>query len=232
MYPDSESNYDSGLAALRKLASLDVQQDDNASDMGYVPYVFTEYTHNKQIFLKVLYVDIPETTRKGLVQPFRLVCKIKDPIIYSETSHTASTQGVDPTTSGGTAIFPFTFPIIFGASTFTVSNNANNTGDIPVYPLSIVVVGPVNNPIITNETTGEYIKVTGNLATTSNILTITYDKDTLGINLDGNSVLGNVVTGSTYFKLQPGVNSISLGGSSIGSGAYVAVNYFSGWSLS
>jgi hypothetical protein len=91
MYPSNEAIYDSGLAALRKLASLDIEQADTASDYGYVPYVFTEYTQSKQIFLKVKYVDVPESTRKGLVQPFRLVCKIKDPTIFSSSTALATT---------------------------------------------------------------------------------------------------------------------------------------------
>ena len=96
MYPGSEIDYDNGIAALRKLASLDIEQADNFADTGYVPYVYTEATQNKQIFLKVLYVDVPETTRKGLVQPFKLVCKIKDPTIFSTATSVASTQAGNP----------------------------------------------------------------------------------------------------------------------------------------
>lgn len=231
MYPGGESEYDAGLAALRKLANLEVAQSDNLADDGYVPYIFEEFARDKQIFMKVLYVDVPENTRKGLVQPFRLVCKVKDPTIYGYPSKTASTQGTDPTTLGGTAVFPFSFPIIFGASTISVSNVAINNGDVPGYPASITVVGPINNPTITNTTTGEYITVSTNLATSSDVLVITYDKDTLSVTSNGVSVLSNVTTASTYFKLEPGDNTITLTGSTIGSGAYVSVAYYDSWSL-
>jgi len=232
MYPGGESEYDSGLAQLRKLSSLEISQDDNLSDGGYVPYVFTEFERDKQIFMKVKYVDIPENTRKGLVQPFRLVCKVKDPTIFGTTLKVADTSSSDPTTATGTAIYPFTYPIVFGASTYSVSNVALNAGDLPAYPVSIVVRGPVNSPKITNSTTGEFIQVSTNLATTSNFLRINYDKDTLSVEADGVSVQDAVTDASTFFKIQPGGNIITLTGSSIGSGAYVQLSYYDAWPLS
>lgn len=232
MYPGGESEYDEGLRRLRQVANLELQQDDNLSDNGYVPYIFSEYERDKQIFLKVLYVDISEDTRKGLVQPFRLICKIKDPTIYGTTIKTADTSSADPTASAGTAILPFAFPIIFGASTYSVSSDAYNAGDLPTYPIQISIRGPVNNPRLTNAATGEYIEVTTNLSTTSNFLSITYDKDSLSVTKDGNSVLESVTDASTFFKLQPGSNQLTLTGSSIGTGAYATVSFYDAWALS
>lgn len=232
MYPSGEADWATGLATLRKLANLDYEQSDSSSDFGYVPYVFLENSIQKQLFVKVLYVDTQKSTAQGLITPFTLVCKVKDPTIYGYPSKTASTQGVDPTTGGGAAVFPFTFPVVFGASTYSVTNTARNEGDIPVYPQSIQVFGPINNPTITNETTGEFITVSENLASSSNVLTIIYDKDSLSVELDGNSVIGSITDTSSYFKLQPGDNQITLSGTSIGSGAYVVVNYADGFALS
>lgn len=232
MYPSSEADHSTGLATLRKLANLEVQQADNDSDFGYVPYKWLEYGATRQVFLKILYVDLKEDTRQGLIQPFRLICKIKDPTIYGFPSKTASTEGTDVTTGGGAAVFPFTFPVVFGASTVTVTSSALNNGTIPSYPLSITVVGPINTPRVTNTTTGEYIEVTENLASSSNVLVITYDKDTISVTLNGNSVLGSVTDASTFFKLQPGGNQISLSGTSIGADAYVEVNYYDSYALS
>jgi hypothetical protein len=231
MYPSGEADASTGLATLRKLANLDFAQNDASTDAGYVPYLYTENSVYRQIFLKVVYVDMKEDTRQGLIQPFRLVCKIKDPTIYGSPAKVASTQGTDPTTSGGAAIFPFTFPVVFGASTVSVTSTAINNGTIPAYPASIVVVGPINNPKITNTATGEYIEVTQNLASSSVILTITYDKDSLSVDLNGNSVLSSVTAASEYFKIQPGSNGITLSGTSIGN-AYVVVNYYDSWALS
>lgn len=231
MYPGTESQYDEGLRQLRKLASLDFSQSDVLSDEGYVPYLFNEYNTTKQIFMKVLYVDVPENTRKGLVQPFRLVCKVKDPTIFGGTLKQASTGQASFTTATGTAIFPHTLPLIFGASTSSVSSAATNEGDIAVYPVSINIYGPVNAPKITNSATGEFIQVNTNLASSSNQLVIAYDKDSLSVEADGVNVLDDVTTTSTWFKLQPGTNILTLTGSSISSGAYATVSYYDGFAL-
>lgn len=231
MYPGGESEYDAGLRALRKLASLDISQDDILSDEGYVPYVFEEFNTSKQIFMKVLYVDVPENTRKGLVQPFRLVCKVKDPTIYSATLNQADTSQAAFGVATGTAAFSFGYPIAYGASTTSVSVDANNQGDVAVYPVSINIHGPVNVPKITNTTTGEYIQVNTNLATTANELVIAYDKDSLSVEVDGVSVLDDVTTASTWFKIQPGSNIFQLSGSSVSDDAYATVSYYSGFGL-
>ncbi len=232
MYPGGESEFDTGLARLRKVASLEVSQDDATSDDGYVPYCWTEFNTNKQVFVKVLYVDIREDTRKGLVQPFRLICKIKDPTIYSETLLQASTLEGSFSTATGSAIYPFAYGIVYGASTSSVSAVADNDGDLNTFPVSINIYGPVNSPILTNTTTGEYIQVTSNLASVANQLVIAYDKDSLTVELDGNSVLSQVTATSTFFKLQPGENIIQLSGSSISGDAYATMSYRSAWPLS
>lgn len=231
MYPGGESDYDAGLRALRKLASLDIEQADALSDGGYVPYVFQEFNTSKQIFLKVLYVDVPENTRKGLVQPFRLICKIKDPTIYGATLKQASTVAASFSVATGSAAFPFKYPIAYGASTSSVSTDVNNEGDVSVYPVSINIFGPVNIPQITNNQTGEYIQVNANLATSSNQLIIAYDKDSLSVSVDGVSNINNVSSTSTYFKLPPGSHNFTLTGSSISSGAYATISYRNGYGL-
>lgn len=231
MYPGSESNYDVGLRQLRKLANLELSQDDILSDDGYVPYTYTEFISDKVIFMKVIYVDVPENTRKGLVQPFRLVCKIKDPTIYGDTVKQANTTAASFSVATGTALYSFAYPIIFGASTSSVSVDANNAGDIPTYPIGISIFGPVNSPKITNTTTGEYIQVNVNLGSSSNNLVIQYDKDSLSVELDGVSVLNQVTTASTYFKIHPGSNIFSLTGSSISTGAYAIVSFRDAYGL-
>lgn len=231
MYPSGESSSDAGLAKLRKACSLELNQDNVLSDDGYVPYVWEEFTRNKLVFMKPLYVQLVETTRTGLVQDFRIISKIKDPTIYGETLKQASTAEADFTTATGTAIYPFSYPIIYGASTSSVSVDANNLGDLPAYPTSINIYGPVNSPKITNTTTGEYIQINVNLGSSSNQLVIAYDKDSLTVELDGVSVLNQVTADSTYFKVQPGSNIISLTGSSISDGSYATMSYRDSWPL-
>lgn len=233
MYPSSEANHDLGLQKLRKLASLDIAQNDNLADDGYVPYEWTEYSRSKRLFVKVLYVNIIENTKQGMVKNFSLICKIKNPIIFGADDKLASTAEADPTGGTGSAKYAIIYPVAYGASTYSVSETALNNGDLPAYPTYINVYGPCVSPKVTNTTTGEYIELTGvTLSNQSNVLRIAYDKDSLSVELDGVNVLSDVSSGSTYFKLNPGGNVITLTGSTVSAGAYAEVGYRDTWPLS
>jgi hypothetical protein len=238
MYPSSENTYDTGLAALREVSDLDIDQDDPYSGSvfsndGYVPYVWGDASGDltKQLFVKPLYVMAAETTKQGFVLPFKILCKIKDPTVYGATLKTASTADGTPGGTTGSAAYPFSYPIAFGATYYTVSATATNNGTTPVYPQSIDVYGPVTNPKITNGATGDFIQVNVTLNSSSDHLQIQYGKDYLAVTLNGTSVINDVTTDTTYFKIKPGGNGISLTGSSISSGSYATVNYYDGYSL-
>ena len=231
MYPGSESEHATGLAKLRKIASLDIAQDDILSDNGYVPYQWDEFSSSKILYVKVMYVQIMESTRQGLVQPFRLICKVKDPTIHGSVLKQANTSQATPSTSTGSAVYSFVYPIVYGASTYSVTADAINDGDQPAYPLSITVVGPVSTPKVTNVATGEYIEVARTIGAGETLL-IVYDKDTLTVTHQGVSVLNLVSATSTYFKLRPGSNPIMLSGSSISDGAYAVVSFRDAYPLS
>lgn len=237
MYPSSESTYDSGLAALRDVSSLDLEQTDPYSasvfsNDGYVPYLWGDAggDYTKQLFVKPLYVQASENTRQGFVLPFRIFCKVKDPTIYGGTLKTASTSQGTPGSTTGSAAFPFAFPIAFGATYYTVTATFNNAGTVPTYPESIDVYGPVTNPQISNSAGGT-LKVNCTLNSASDHLQIQYAKDFLNVTVNGVNNINNVTSDSTYWKLQPGQNTISLTGSSISSGSYATVSGYDGYSL-
>lgn len=232
MYPADENGYDQGLQALRAVSSLDLEQNDPANtDEGYVPYTWGDASGQKTLFVKVLYASITENTRQGYVQPFILYCKVKDPTIYGSVLKQASTAQSNTSTSTGAAKYAFAYPISFGSTLYTVSADANNIGQVPAYPNSIQVFGPVNTPTITNTKTGEFITVNVSLASSSDSLLIIYDKDTLKVTLNGVSVVGKVTTSSTYFKIHPGDNIIQLSGASVSTGAYAVVSYRDAYAL-
>lgn len=238
MYPGSESTYDAGLAAVRDVSSLDLEQVDpfqgsTFSDDGYVPYQWGDGGGDltKQLFLKPLYVMCAEDTRQGFVLPFRIYCKVKDPTIYGTNLKIASTISGTPGTTTGSAAYSFAYPIAYGATYYTVTATATNLGTVPTYPQSIDVYGPVTNPKIINNATGEYILVNCTLNTSSDHLQIQYNKDYLSITVNGVNNLQNLSAGSTYFKIRRGSNVISLTGTSISSGSYATVTYYDGYSL-
>lgn len=238
MYPASENSYDTGLAAIRDVSSLDLEQTDpfqanTFSDDGYVPYQWGDGSGDltKQLFVKPLYVMAAEDTRQGFVLPFRIYCKVKDPTIYGTNLKLASTISGTPGTTTGSAKYPFTYPIAYGATYYVVTATATNLGTVPSYPQSIDVYGPVTNPQVTNGATGQFIQVNCTLNTSTDHLQIQYNKDYLSVTVNGVNNLQNVTNGSTYFKIQPGGNVISLTGSSISSGSYATVDYLDAYSL-
>lgn len=233
MYPSSERSYDLGLQKLRDVCSLDLNQDDPASDLGYVPFIWGDSfgDYSKQVFIKPLYVQLAETTKQGFVQPFTIYGKVKDPTIFGGTAKAASTQSANFSLTTGAAKFVVAFPLVIGSTSFTVSSTATNSGSAPGYPASIIVHGPVNIPKITNGTTGEFIKINTNMTSSSDILTITYDKDTLTIDKNGVSQIQNLTSDSTLFKLQPGDNVITLSGTTVSTNAYAVVNYYDTYPL-
>ena len=229
MYPDDEDAFATGRQALRKLASQALEQADSGSDQGYVPYKWTD-TSDKQLFLKVMYVDLPESSKQGIKQPFRIFCKIKYPVIFSQSSN-GGTIGSSTATTSGSFVLSKVLPAVIGATTYSSNGSVSNNGDWPSYP-SFVIHGPINIPRITNTTTGEYIEISTNVPSSSDTLNINYDQDTLSIDLNGNSVLGSLTNTSTLFKIRPGINNLTLTGSSVGSGAYASVAAYSNWPLS
>lgn len=233
MYPSSENSYDLGLQQLRDVCSLDINQDDPSSDLGYVPFTWGDSfgDYSKQVFVKPLYVQLAETTTQGFVQPFTIYCKIKDPTIFGGVGKTATTEAANFTLTTGAAKFAVAFPLVIGSTSFTVSSTASNSGSLPGYPASIVIHGPVNNPKITNGATGEFIKISTNMSSSADVLTITYDKDTLTIDKNGVSQIQNLTSDSTLFKIQPGDNVITLSGTTVSTSAYAAVNYYDTYPL-
>lgn len=229
MYPDDEETFAEGRYKLKSVASPQISQDDADSDQGYVPYKWTDNS-DKQLFVKVLYVDLPESSRGGIKQPFKLWCKLKYPVITSQTAESAYIGSSTATISGGSDL-PFTLPVVLGATTYSSNGSITNQGTIGTFP-TITVYGPVNKPRITNSTTGEYLEFNTNLATSNDVLTINYDQDTCTATVGGNSVLNTQTSGSTYFKLIPGINNFTLSGLSMGSGAYATISAYSAWPLS
>lgn len=234
MYPASESSYDTGRQILAGISSLDTEQaDPNSMDDGYVPYSWGDFLNeenSKQIFIKVLYCNIPENTKQGYAQPFNLICKIKDPTIYGYQLKTASTAQANPTSTTGTFVLPTVLPAPIGVTMYTVSASCNNIGTIPTYPTVITVYGPVTNPTITNNQTGETITVNVTLSSGSDVLIIEYGKDVFNITKNGVNVANLAATSNVYFKIPPGTTNITLAGG-LSTGAYCTVNYYDGWPL-
>ncbi len=118
-------------------------------------------------------------------------------------SSTQTTLTLTLPQSGGVTI-PATFPLVFGASSGG-SVIATNDGTAETYP-TITLQGPLINPALTNETTGERLALTLTLGAS----------DTVVINMARRTILqggttnrmGAKAAGSTFWSLSPGDNTL------------------------
>ncbi|GGH93715.1 phage tail domain-containing protein [Arthrobacter liuii] len=126
-----------------------------------------------------------------------------DGLLYDNTVISASC-GLPNPTSGMT--FPATFDLKFGASAGG-NIQLNNTGSYQTAPY-FTITGPVSYPIITNQTTGQQIKL--------NIVigqgdTLTVDCQSGTVTLNGANRNNTVDITTSFFQLAPGNNSIGYG---------------------
>lgn len=120
--------------------------------------------------------------------------------IYAETLNTIS---ISLPQSGGVT-FPIIFPITFGSSSGG-SSTVNNYGTVDSPPV-ITINGPVINPIISNDSTGEKIGLNLTLVSGDSVVIDTGNTTIL----QGNATnrMGYKNTGSTFWSLNPGDNAI------------------------
>jgi hypothetical protein len=233
MYPQDETSFNVGRNALKALGSLTIEQADTGADMGYVPYAWTELTANglvnKHINMKVLYSDVPESTRNGLKQPFTLYCKIKDPAIFGDAVTFSIGNNTSVTT--GSSGLSFGLPHGLGSSTNSSGGSTVNPGNMPAWG-NFTIYGPVTNPVITNNTTGKSMRVNVVLPTTSDSININWTSDSNTITQAGNSIMSLLTSTSSWLTLVPGTNNLTFSSDSIGSGAYATCTYNPQWSLS
>jgi hypothetical protein len=92
-------------------------------------------------------------------------------------------------------VFPIDFPIAFFATSFDETDTLVYSGSWLSYP-EIIMTGPMNNPIITNTTTGEKIELDYNISS-GEIVTVTtnYGNKTV-TNGDGDNLIGTLTTDS------------------------------------
>lgn len=148
-----------------------------------------------------------------------------NPVAYDPTVHAVAF--LLPTQ----LVFPIIFPIIFGGLNDT--EVITYAGTWLEYP-TIVLTGPMTNPIIQNLATGEMLALTYTIpAGVSVTITLGYGNKTVTDSL-GNNLIGTVTTDSALgsFHLAPdpeaagGVNPINVSANSVGAGGSVVLSYY------
>lgn len=134
-----------------------------------------------------------------------------DPRIYSASEKSGD---YDPVAAGsGTGVvFPLVFPLVFAgvATTHLTVENSGNFSTPPIFTVS----GPVTNPIIDNDTTGESIQTSG--LTLAAGETIVIDVGRRVLEVAGVARMDYLDAGNTeWFELSPGSNDLRLRGGSM-----------------
>lgn len=104
----------------------------------------------------------PSGERQGWLQKVAIVLKANDPTCYDPTARAATI-----TLGGGGGGFEVPTPVPFeiGASSINQSQVVENAGSWRAVPSLIRIVGPITDPVITNETTGRALDFTGTTIT-------------------------------------------------------------------
>lgn len=122
----------------------------------------------------------------------------------------------------------FHFPLVFApkivfSEILNKSVVVDNVGHVPA-PVRIQFFGATTNPIITNETTGEFIKVNKTLLS-GEILEINTAFGNKYVTIDGVNAFGFIDPESTFFNLAPGENTITYDADSGSDSAEVILTY-------
>lgn len=158
---------------------------------------------------------------------FQVALVSADHRIFSDEEHSLSVLG----TAGEENGFGFNlgFDLSFGGGGVVGQLLIDNAGDAYTPP-RLKVSGPVTNPIISNVTTGEEIRLIYTLAE-GEYLEIDTRSDDVAVLLNGVTDRYSALdfVNSDIWQLSPGVNDVRLQASSIAAPATLTVNWRDAW---
>lgn len=168
-------------------------------------------------------VDLPFAVNGGSFATPAVQMIASDPRIYDNTLQ-SSTVGLIVAAGGLT--FPLTFPITFSASTGGLVT-ASNAGNIDCPPV-ITITGPVTNPRVQQQTTGQQLQFNLTMANTDVLVLDCYAQTAT---LNGTvSRMNTLAAGSQWFTIQPGSNTLGFYSSDASAtGATMQVQWRNAW---
>lgn len=130
---------------------------------------------------------------------------------------------------GDALVVPLTVPMVVGASTIDATATVANDGNWLSYPHLIRIVGPMEDPVITNETTGEVLDFTGVTLGGGEWLDLDlrYGYKTV-VDETGVNRIADLTEDSDLatWHLQPGANSIRVTGLDATEATRVDISFF------
>lgn len=142
--------------------------------------------------------------RSAVQANWQITLLAPDPIIYDNSAGGGNTATISRTSGGGLS-WKLTWPLMWaaGSSPTTVTN----AGTVTIFPI-VTLNGQMSAPIVTNQTTGQFISLPTLNTSAGDALVI--DMLNRTVLLNGSSVLQYVSSTSTWWPLVVGSNSISL----------------------
>jgi hypothetical protein len=166
----------------------------------------------------------------GFTETLQFICH--DPIFFNPIQKSITFDNLVSGDELGWEL-PWSFPMMFGGSAYSLTGNIAYSGNWISYP-TIVIVGPVNGLIITNVSTGETIEFNYSIADGETV-TISLDPGNKSVdNQLGVNLLGVIAPDSDLatFHIAPspevalGVNEIDLALSGADAGSSITILYY------
>jgi hypothetical protein len=154
----------------------------------------------------------PDYTYGYIKSQYTFFCP--DPRFYDDTLQTASLA----VSNALGRIYNRTYNLIYGFGSSGAATTVQNNGWATTYP-TITLNGPIVNPTIGNQTTGNFITLTGSYSNTN---TIFIDLDSKYVTVDGVPARNLITGNSTWFGAIPGVNQFYLTGTGTVAGTTAA----------
>lgn len=151
-----------------------------------------------------------------------------DPTFYDPTVSSLDVS----TAANSDLVFPITFPITFGSSIYSVSQNITYAGTWLAYPI-ITLTGPLLAFVLDNATTGEHLEIIHALADGESMeIDLRYGYKTVEDN-SGNNLIGSVSSdsdlGTFHIEADPlaagGVNQLDFYFSGIGGNTTASLTF-------
>lgn len=205
-------------------------EDDVSGTGGFLPLKWTDEGQTAKMYLAkpMRLADVTESDNTGWERKFNIYLETENPFAIGQASKSYTLS--PDTGSGGTGgAIPATIPmIVAGGSAYYGTAVAVNAGDIAAH-CTVTLNNQMSGPKISNETTGEYLQFTTDVAMN--------DGDSLAIDLkDGTAwltsggVVSNVIkyltASSRFFQIQAGNNTIKLTADSLDSTASATLTFF------
>lgn len=144
-----------------------------------------------------------EYSQRGYTSDYLLQLTAGDPFFYSTDGGDEQSALITRVTQGG-YVTPYDLPVDWASgSSPTIVNNA---GEGVYYP-RIELHDEADNPVITNQTTGERFELDINLIAGDEVIIDMFKRT---VTLNGSNIIGNKTDDSIWWGLQPGDNSITL----------------------